>query len=612
VTNQDSLDVLWFAPFTGITSHAKFESSFIKHLEREGFRIHTLRCNGALQAWCTVMSSRDRGSESFGFEKKLSTCAECKNHRDLLTTFHSKSLMTLEDFLKPEDYEKAITLLENLTTDNWVEFEFDELPFGRFISYEVAVEFKTNDISRTPETWGRFRDLAFSSILAYFAAKNCLQHLKPKIVVTHSFEYAINRSFLAAFRKLGIPCYNVVHAGPFGENHLRYFRTYEADKFQFMIEDERFAESMKHPLSLKEVSLVNQHLAQLNFGLSIFSYSSNYQGVAEVDLLKSLALKSSQQNVLVVGSSPDEIEAANLALLTTRDNLMLTDYELIDVILENAKGMPEVNFIYRFHPRLVSNHRDSRESLHFERIKRKFENAPGNVSLNYPEQKIGLLDIAKLVNCCIATRSTAALQLMSLGCPVLFVDPQQNPFANFEKQFSQSRKLVFNNVKKFIESSRDSGWALDFSIQAFRYFASTTLRMCPPAFLHLSEGEQRKIKHSKHLLKILNRNLLIRKLQRFIPREVLKTLKFKANEHNWASMNLFNPPISYSEGSKSHKFYAKPLLQLANLKSLDPILMRFKIWETWLEIPKSEISLEFDAIRKVVNETRQRFGLNDL
>ena len=131
-------------------------------------------------------------------------------------------------------------------------------------------------------------------MLSYLSAKKSIKHIEPKIVLTHSFEYAINRSFLAAYQELGIPCYSVVTAGPLGQNHNRYFRTHSAESFKFMIEDTRFPVSMKHPLSSQEIDLVLQHLLQFNSGNSVFSYSPRFQGMPELQLRGKLLIQYHQ------------------------------------------------------------------------------------------------------------------------------------------------------------------------------------------------------------------------------------------------------------------------------------------------------------------------------
>lgn len=599
---SDSVDVLWFAPFAGIRPHSELELGLISFLQSSGYQTLTVRCKGELDNWCTVMSSRDRGVEDFSEREKLAACTYCRRIQGNQDKDRGGDTLFLEDILTQEDRALAMEIVAELNQFNWRNFEYDGFPLGKYWSYEPAVEFKTGDVASSEDVWARFKEVSLGGALSLLAAQRLLKSIEPKLAVTYSFEYAANRSFLAPFQRAGIPTYSIFAGGPFGRNRNRFFRVCEANVLNMMIDDERYSNEISKPLSALEIDLVAQHLEQFSSGNTVFAYSSVYDPNSNNSVRKKLGLRDSSPVVLVIGSSPDEIEAAESAALLENSQSLAKDDQLLRHVISCASALPHVDFVYRVHPRLVADRRTARVSKNYELLVSMLSDLPFNVVANLPSDELSLYNLAGIVDSCMTVRSTAAIEMMAMGCPVIYVDPQQDPFR------SEISSLSRKDIHARVTQSLKDGWSSTNSADAFRYIATTTIRMNAPTGLKVLLNSSKSGARER----LLNHEALNPQLRQWIKRwlpqwAVSSLLKVRSRINRPQTLTL-KPPVPMTV---AHELGVNDSLHGKSLGHFLSIANLFLYWSNWEEhCPANEN--DENHVLELANSLRSQYGLSPL
>jgi hypothetical protein len=97
--------------------------------------------------------------------------------------------------------------------------------------------------------------------------------------------------------------------------------------------------------------------------------------------------------------------------------------EFIEQSLLAARDLKDVEFVFRLHPRLAPNKRESLRSPDLDLIEELLEQRTPNVFINSPDDGIGLYDVARVASIGINHASSAGLEFLALGIPVVHYDP---------------------------------------------------------------------------------------------------------------------------------------------------------------------------------------------
>jgi len=140
----------------------------------------------------------------------------------------------------------------------------------------------------------------------------------------------------------------------------------------------------------------------------------------------------------------------------------------IQELIEWTKNRKDVFLIVRVHPRDFPNKREqvlSRQALYLRSI---FVDMPENVRVNWPDDAISLHDLANIVDVCLNATSTAGLEMLLLGIPVIIYDPKilfsYPPELNL---YPSSREDYFSKIDEALVAEK----SLNNIVGAFRWIA---------------------------------------------------------------------------------------------------------------------------------------------
>ncbi len=344
-----------FAPFAGVKPHARLERHVANRLSRAGARTLLVTCSGLLRQRCVVMESMNLDPHDEA--GKQHACIKCTaTAAALAPSIHPDVVsVDLHDLMPPAATMLVDQIIEEFTREPTPSFVWNGVPFGAFWCLETVLKYKTDEQSE--EFRQHFKEVAQSGSLAFAAAHTLLREGPPQAVLTHSIEYGINRSFIQPFAQAEVPAFSFRGAGNLSRTDfgldVRVVRTPE------IIASIRRSRSLEEPpLALDELSPVitwaDDHLNQR----AAHVYSPARSSETATAIRRVLAIND-LPTVVAFSSSPDERLAASLAQLAPRESPILHDpdehYRFARLVFETARANPDINFVYRLHPRLARN-----------------------------------------------------------------------------------------------------------------------------------------------------------------------------------------------------------------------------------------------------------------
>jgi hypothetical protein len=285
------------------------------------------------------------------------------------------------------------------------------------------IDFKSPSPSARPDAFLRYKSDLRGALKSAIAAKNLSEQIEVEAAISHSFEYSSPRAFLGLLSQRGVKTYSFYGDGHREFRH-RLLSVGQASQFPDLGMDVRYRRGLEDHLTKHEIVLVRSHLEGIIQGRGELEYSPP---PTRRDLRSGLRITDFERSVLVLTSSPDEVEASVVAGLRPDHLLLDDDLQFIRTVLSLASSTPSVNFIIRVHPRLAPNRRDNETSHLLTEIRKFAAEAPFNVTWNFPEDGYSLYDLLPIIEFVIAYRSSAAHEAMALGYRCFFADSTKNP-----------------------------------------------------------------------------------------------------------------------------------------------------------------------------------------
>jgi hypothetical protein len=457
--------------FANIWEHTFPESLVAEGLVEHGATVLTVRCDTMLQSHCVAMSAAGVGADA-PLKVRQRVCAACVKRRDLVDETMPFSSVILDGLITAEDRAAAALARTTVTVDSWVDFALEGVPIGRYAAYEFLLDNKILGTDVPKALWPQYLNKLEQSVLTFLAGKRLLETERPDRVIVYNRLYAANHAFCEAAKVLGIPTYTLQGGGHIvrrGES-LTMFR--DTQSLDDVFRTKAWSRYQAAPIGDAEVTLVGEHFTGLLEGSSAFAYSSAFEASQPAELRKRFGVPAGSRVLLIPMSSEDEVNAARLAdVLPPASNsksLFADQFEWIRYLFGYAKKHPELHFIVRLHPRMFPNKRESVMSPVVAQILTLLESAPTNMTLNLPSDDVSMFDLMQIVDVLLNFRSSAGAELAAFGIPV--VAPANRDFYTYPRELNLVGTTE-NHYASLIDDALTSGWSLDNTRRAFRWFA---------------------------------------------------------------------------------------------------------------------------------------------
>ena len=460
------------------------EMIVIKELSNGGHQVHVLRCDGSLKKYCPVMTAYGQYFDTTTY-KKQRICLTCKNARELLDEHSGASTEFFDAYLSLDDLVDVETILDSINLDNFEKFMIDDIPIGKFACYEILLNHKISDMKQMTHVWEEYIENLRQCVTTYKAISKFLLVNKIDRVVVYNSLYSLNRTTVKCAEKLGIP-WSTIHGGKNIENMLQTLTVNSSDSHDLLLaRSNEWHEWKDIPLNSNEITSVKNNLEYILSAKSAFTYSTSKKSTSPTILRKKYHIDQGKKVLLCVLSSADErfaadvVESLDFQMTSTESSIFVNTYEWISNLISFIEKYQEFHLIIRVHPREFPNDRESVQSIRGIELLKLSKQQHARVSWNLPSDETSLYDLAEITDVVLNGTSTAGIELMAIGLPVVIFDS--------DKLFSYPREFnyigeTYDDYERAILKATEDGWSLKNSINAFRYrsflFNVATLSLC--------------------------------------------------------------------------------------------------------------------------------------
>lgn len=459
---------LLFTPMALIKPHASLEAALAELFVSAGAEVQVVRCGKDFFGGCSVHLGESP-------DAREAICRACISSARSLDLGCRYEVSTIEQVILSSEQLDQIRALDSLSNGDLLKLSVEGFPVGKYLSYDHALYHKDAGVLRKAEYRSELRLAAKACLKAYYAADTKVKHFKPSIVVVYSNEYGVNRSFAAAARKWDVPVLNVHHTGSLPDRFTTFTASID-DFIDYPFTRPKFVEAMRLPLRMSEVVKLTEHFRSIYSSKSHIVYSRARGGLSALELRQQIGLRGGKVAVIAI-SSPDERLAAFEADLLPKELQLQDDLNEVREMLSLASDIPDVDFIFRLHPRLFPNRRDdvlSPDGARMVDLFRSAQSRSSNLFLSAPTDAHGLYDLALVADLVLTQRSSAAHEFAVLGIPAIYLDKFSDP-AGYLGELNGSR-LDHKTLTERVFAALDGGRAFDQAIAHLRYAATAYIR----------------------------------------------------------------------------------------------------------------------------------------
>ena len=470
--------VLWFSPNAGLWETSQLEHDLANGLVSQGAEVTVIRCRGLFESLCPTMQANGLQITASKSQKQ-SICRECKSSEDSFHSVAKYSTVWIDDYLTETKRNQVVHEVGHVTKKNWQEFGDYAFPVNRYATYLSMLHHKVPDITSTDLAWNEYLGDLTNSLFAYHALPEIFIEKNPTHCFVYNPLYPTNRVFTELALANPAIQYVGMSAGAFVPNRYSTIALYRSiQSSQTAVDSASLMESLEIPLTRLEVELVARNLGHLIQGRDPWVYSTPPTFMAINEIQQKLGTTGHKPVAVVLIGSPDETRSS--ALVGAEFERVPIDQvssvtEFIERALQAARNSPEIDFVFRLHPRLAPNKRESLRSPDLDVIEELLSQRGMNVFLNSPGDGIGLYDVARIATFGINHASSAGLEFLALGIPVIHYDPPRlnayPPSLGWEVSRHNDQEFMdaINIVAKTPRST-------DIAIRAWRWYAVVLVR----------------------------------------------------------------------------------------------------------------------------------------
>lgn len=475
------MNFLWFSPFAGLWPSFRMEHRLAQQLALNGSSVTMIHCDGIFSRYCPVMAAEGLStSTSLGARK--ATCSNCRGNTSLVSNSAAYQTLKIESYISPTDLSEIDVIVQSVSQTNWMDFEVEGIPIGKYSSYISLLQHKLPNVADSEVAWGEYQAELFNSLVTYRAVSRILTDVNPTHAVVYNPLYPANRVFSILSERSGSKLIGL-SAGAYVPSRYETVAIYpHVSSGQTLTESSTIASALRSELTPLEIKLVSRYLQSLINATDPWTYSVGLSNLEHADTKKKLNISGESAIAIVLLSSPDETRASVMvdAEHARKGNLGQPNIsQFISMVRAAATELPEVHFVVRVHPRLYPNKRESVVSPDVAGILHELGNLPDNCSINTPEDNVSLYELIAISDVAINQSSSAGLEFLSLGVPVINCDPEIQGI--YPPEFGMRVSMGnYRDLAKALEIVIGKGPDIRYSIQAFRWYGITLLRALLP------------------------------------------------------------------------------------------------------------------------------------
>lgn len=426
---NDKFNCLWFLPFSEFENDVNTEIALINGFHSFGHSNTVIRCGGYLNTYCTTMNGNRLKEESPNFTKAI-ICKSCRQKGNLANKIINGDSIDQTNFISTEDRLAIENIINEVDFRNWKEFKFKNIPIGRYASYEVILNNKINlDELNESKFHEKYRISLKNSLLCAISFEKIIELTKFDVLFVRNSLYSINRVACWIANDRNIKAYSIQNEGVLNDGVSRLYVN-KWDKHPFQLQSSTKSSTILNNNEEKGINIfIEKYTKDMKKSKSLLNYSEPSKNLSTLKIRDKLGIKNQQKTILITLSSGDENRAAEIiGVIPERSDsdMFLNQNAWIKFLLNCADENPDLNFIFRIHPREKRNRRDNVQSSNYPKLLKILSQVPNNVYVNYPGDKVSIYDIFSISDISINFGSSTGLYTSAMGIPTIVQDPHLN------------------------------------------------------------------------------------------------------------------------------------------------------------------------------------------
>ena len=437
--------------------------------------VQILGCHGNMRPLCAAMTAR-RLNVSASAQEKARVCRSCIRAKESAQEQLNLTWVEMTSFESAEDKEIAQAIRADVTPENYLDLEYEEIAVGRYATYVPHLLAKGARLTEDCSVWEHFIAEVELVIKTIRMSQRALKAISPSAVLTSNHIYGAHRAFLAVARKQGLRTWGMGPGGLLPDRSQSIGIFPEELSSQTISLSKVARQSLSVPLSDQELSLTQGHMQALRRGKDPYVYSTSSSGLAPEQLRDLLGARPNSPVITVLLASPDEMESARIAGAEFHVGAYagtVSPDQFLDGVIDCAESLAEVDFVVRIHPRMVANKREAVVSDDLGPLLDRLAKVPSNVSICHPDMMLSLYDNILISDAAINHTSSSGLEFMSFGLPVVHADDMR--LGIYPASLGVAADGV-SDLPRAVLAALESGWQLANVQQALRWWATVNIR----------------------------------------------------------------------------------------------------------------------------------------
>ncbi|MGJ4950094.1 glycosyltransferase [Bradyrhizobium sp. HKCCYLS20291] len=474
------MKILFYSLNSAIWMHALPENRLVRELVAAGEEVTYVTCGSCFPQHCTSMSA-SRIELGDNQTRKDAVCRTCIRNATILAESNGADHLELRDFISDADDVAASRLVDALSPERYLEFRYMGVDVGRLASYELFLKYKKMSPRLTAEQWEYCKCYIKYGLISLLGFSRLFRSKKPDAVVFYSPQYGIN-GICAAFTESEGSATLFVEGSSSNSERYKALRIWRWSVHGLVNPALQYW-SQADTLLPNEIRRLRGHFRELVSGKSFAVYSSPATGKT-VSVRAQLKIPKDAKILLMTLSSFDEAYAAYIIgrfpERKVTSPVFKDQFEWVKSTLDHFAARNDLCIVVRVHPRDFPNKRETTLSEQAQVWSDLFVSAPGNVRVNWPDDRLSLYDILREADLVVTGWSATGVEALALGIPVVTYDAGLPSYPKDIHFSGVSRGEYFENIERALVAGRQPSLVDG----AFRWlglsFSRGTVRITPP------------------------------------------------------------------------------------------------------------------------------------
>lgn len=461
------MNILFFSPYSYFDVHAVPELIVANSIYHKKNRVIRAYCNGLFKNYCLAMTGVDFND----IDKKKDICKICKQNNKQIIKKTEIENISIDDFCDEKDKLLIDRILNNINFDDIINFEFENVPIGRFSLYEFLLTYKLSSLNVPIEKVNEAIEHLRNSLYTCIAIEKIISRYKLDRFVTYNMLYSTNRTAQHVCERNQIPSFTL-HAGYHSNRGkmLQLMTIFKGINPAARIhKNEMVRKYRESPIPQKKFETLKLNCREYILAKSPWVYSIATKKINSCLLKQKLGIQEGQKVVLAVMRSEDEIFAAETSgvYIDKSIGLFSNQKQWAVWLNEFARKNPSFFVIFRLHPREFPNKREkilSQNAKDWAEFHAGFHSS-SNFFVNVPEHNLALSDIFKVADLVLNNSSSAGLEANLFGIPVLGYGQNLAPFDSY----LQLEPTSIEEYEYLIRKLSFESWRFERVIYAMRW-----------------------------------------------------------------------------------------------------------------------------------------------